>query len=137
MRATAIDAYQFAGYSSYTDAHWFADGLVAYGRQDYSLERRGVIDVVHGNTNADIFTVAAKGGYLFDAGQLRVGPIAGLQYTYATIKGYTETGDVLLTMMVDRQTLDALTGNAGVQFALSAADRQRHLQPVPQPHGRA
>jgi uncharacterized protein YhjY with autotransporter beta-barrel domain len=111
-----IDAFQFAGYSSYTDAHWFADGIVAYGRHDYDLERRGIIDVIRANTNADLFTVAAKGGYLFDAGKLRVGPIAGLQYTYATIKGYTETGDVLLTMMVDRQTRDALTGDAGVQF---------------------
>ena len=72
--------------------------------------------MIRANTNADLFTVAAKGGYLFDAGQLRVGPIAGLQYTYATIKDYTETGDVLLTMMVDRQTRDALTGDAGVQF---------------------
>ena len=32
-----IDAFQFAGYSSYTDAHWFADGIVAYGRHDYSI----------------------------------------------------------------------------------------------------
>jgi len=111
-----IDAFQFAGFSSYTDAHWFADGIVAYGRHDYSLERRGIIDVIRANTNADLLTVAGKGGYLFDVGQLRVGPIAGLQYTYATIKGYTETGDVLLTMMVDRQTREALTGDAGVQF---------------------
>jgi uncharacterized protein YhjY with autotransporter beta-barrel domain/phospholipase/lecithinase/hemolysin len=111
-----IDAFQFAGYSSYVDAHWFADGIVAYGRHEFALERRGIIDVIRANTNADLFTVAGKGGYLFDVGQLRIGPIAGLQYTYATIKGYTETGDVLLTMMVDRQTRDALTGDAGVQF---------------------
>ena len=30
-----IDAFQFAGYSSYADAHWFADGIVAYGRHDF------------------------------------------------------------------------------------------------------
>jgi outer membrane lipase/esterase len=111
-----IDAFQFAGFSSYTDAHWFADGIVAYGRHDYDLERRGIIDVIRASTSADLFTVAGKGGYLFDVGKLRVGPIAGLQYTYASIKGYTETGDVLLTMMVDRQTREALTGDAGVQF---------------------
>nr|WP_245258316.1 autotransporter domain-containing protein [Rhodopseudomonas palustris] len=111
-----IDAFQFAGYSSYTDAHWFADGLVAYGRQDFTLERRGIIDIIRASTSADVVTVAARGGYLFDAGRLRVGPIAGLNYTNATIRGYTETGDVLLTMMVDRQTLDTLTGDAGVQL---------------------
>lgn len=111
-----IDAFQFAGYGSYTDAHWFADGLVAYGRQDFSLERRGIIDIIRASTNADVITVAARGGYLFDAGSLRLGPIAGLNYTNATIRGYTETGDVLLTMAVDRQTLDTLTGDAGVQL---------------------
>ncbi|MBB1090076.1 autotransporter domain-containing protein [Rhodopseudomonas palustris] len=111
-----IDAFQFAGYGSYTDAHWFADGLVAYGRQDFALERRGIIDVIRANTSADVFTVAGRGGYLFDAGRLRVGPIAGLNYTNATIRAYTETGDILLTMLVDRQTLNTLTGDAGVQF---------------------
>ncbi|WP_322515844.1 autotransporter domain-containing protein [Rhodopseudomonas palustris] len=111
-----IDAFQFAGYGSYTDAHWFADGLVAYGRQNFALERRGVIDIIRASTKADVVTVAARGGYLFDAGRLRVGPIAALNYTNATIRGYTETGDVLLAMMVDRQTLDTLTGDAGVQL---------------------
>lgn len=111
-----IDAFQFAGYGSYADAHWFADAIVAYGRHELSLERRGIIDMIRGSTHADVFTAAAKTGYLFDAGKLRVGPIASLQYSYATIQGYTETGDVLLTMMVDRQTLDSLTGDAGVQF---------------------
>jgi uncharacterized protein YhjY with autotransporter beta-barrel domain len=113
-----IDAFQFAGYGSYTDAHWFADGLVGYGRQDFALERRGIIDVIRANTSADVFTIAARGGYLFDAGRLRVGPIAGLNYTNATIRGYTEAGDILLTMAVDRQTLDTLTGDAGVQFRI-------------------
>jgi hypothetical protein len=31
---------------------------------------------------------------------------------------YAESGDILLTMMVDRQTIDALTGNAGLQLRL-------------------
>jgi uncharacterized protein YhjY with autotransporter beta-barrel domain/phospholipase/lecithinase/hemolysin len=111
-----IDAFQFAGYSSYTDAHWFADAIVAYGHHEFALERRGIIDIIRATTSADLFTLAGRGGYLFDVGQLRVGPIASLTYTNATIQGYTETGDVLLTMMVDRQTLDALTGDAGVQL---------------------
>jgi outer membrane lipase/esterase len=111
-----IDAFQFAGYGSYTDAHWFADGIVAYGRHEFALERRGIIDVIHADTHADVLTVAGKGGYLFDAGKLRAGPMATLQYTYATINDYTENGDVLITMAVDRQIRHALTGDAGVQF---------------------
>ena len=56
------------------------------------------------------------GHNLFDAGKLRVGPIAGLSYINAQIAGYTETGDILLTNVVNRQTLENLAGSAGVQF---------------------
>ena len=110
-----IDSYQFAGYGSFTGAHLFADALLAYGHHGYALDRDGVIDTVHGSTGADTFTAAAKAGYLFNAGPVRAGPIAGVNYTGAVIQGYTETGDSLLTWMVNQQTLDSLTGNAGVQ----------------------
>jgi outer membrane lipase/esterase len=111
-------SYQFAGYGSYTDTNWFADALIAYGRHDFSLDRQGVIDVIHGSTSADTFTSAARGGYLVNAGAVRVGPIAGFSYTHGVIGAYTESGDILLTMMVDRQTIDALTGNAGLELRL-------------------
>ena len=111
-----IDAYGIAGYASLTDVNWFGDALVAYGRQDHALDRRGVTDVIHGSTSADTITVAGHGGYLFDIGPLRAGPIVGLDYTHAAIDGYTETGDALLVMTVARQSLDALTGDVGVQL---------------------
>jgi outer membrane autotransporter protein len=119
----SIKSYQFAGYGSYADRSWFADTLAAYGRQDFALDRQGVIDRIRGTTAADTFTAATRAGYLFDAGAIRVGPIAGLTYTRGVIGGYTETGDVLLTMIVDKQTLDALTGNAGIQLRLPFALR--------------
>jgi uncharacterized protein YhjY with autotransporter beta-barrel domain/phospholipase/lecithinase/hemolysin len=111
-----IDAFQFGGYASYNRANWFADALVAYGRQAISTDRQGIIDVIHGSTDANTFSVAARGGYLWDVGALRVGPIGGLSYTNAQIAGYTETGDILLTNIVNRQSLQNLTGSAGVQF---------------------
>jgi outer membrane autotransporter protein len=111
-----IEAFQFGGYASYTAANWFADGLAAYGRQKIATDRLGIIDVIRGSTNADTFTLAGKADYLFDADALRAGPIAGLSYINAHIGGYTETGDILLTNLVNRQTLKNLTGSAGVQF---------------------
>ena len=111
-----INSYQLAAYSSFTGANLFSDALIAYGRHDFTLDREGVIDVVHGSTSADTFAAAARTGYLFDAGPVRVGPIAGLYYTRADIQGYTETGDSLLTMMVNEQNVDSLTGNAGLQM---------------------
>ena len=111
-----INSYQFAGYGSFTGTNLFADALVAYGRHDYALDRQGVIDVVQANTSADTFTAAGNAGYLIEIGRTRAGPIAGFNYTHAGIAAYTETGDSLLTMMVDRQALDNLTGDAGLQF---------------------
>jgi outer membrane lipase/esterase len=111
-----INSYQFGGYASYTSPNWFTDGLLAYGRHVYKIDRQGIIDVIHGSTNADTFTAAARGGYLFDAGWMRVGPIAGLNYTNVDVKGYTETGDALITMVVDGQKFDSLTGSVGAQF---------------------
>jgi outer membrane autotransporter protein len=111
-----IDSYQFAGYGSFTGANWFADALLAYGRDEYALDRQGVIDVIHGATAADVFTAAAQVGYLVDVGPIRIGPIAGLDYTHAYIHAYTETGDSLLTMMVGQQSVDDLIGDAGFEF---------------------
>jgi outer membrane lipase/esterase len=110
-----IDAYQLAGYGSVTDSNWFADALVAYGRNDFTLDRQGIIDVIHGSTGANAFTAASKAGYLLNVGPIRAGPIAGFNYMHGFIQGYTETGDQLITMMVDGQSLDALTGDAGLQ----------------------
>lgn len=116
-----IKSHQIGGYGSYTDTNWFADALLAYGRYDYRTDRQGVIDTIHGTTEGETFTAAARGGYLFDVGIMRAGPIAGLSYASGTIDGYTETGDTLLTMIVDKQKLDALTGSAGVQFRFPVA----------------
>jgi outer membrane lipase/esterase len=110
-----INSYQLAGYGSFTDTNWFADALVAYGRHDFALDRQGVIDTVHASASANAFTTAGKAGYLVDIGPVRVGPLAGLDYTHAVIQPYTETGDSLITMAVDRQALDHLTGDAGLQ----------------------
>ena len=45
-----------------------ADALGAPPPLDFSLDREGVIDVVHGSTSADTFTAPARAGYLFNAG---------------------------------------------------------------------
>jgi len=91
---------------------------VAYSRQIIHTDRAGIIDTINGSTNADLFTIAARAGYLFDVAAVRVGPIGGLNYTHASIGGYTETGDILLTQIVNPQNIDSLTGSAGVQVRM-------------------
>ena len=92
------------------------DALVGHGRDEYALDRQGVIDVVRGATAADVFTAAAQAAYLVDLGTIRAGPIAGLDYTHAFIHAYTESGDSLLTMMVSQQNVDDLIGDVGFEL---------------------
>src|SRR5207237_5663665 len=56
------------------------------GRHAISTDRQGVIDVIRGSTHADTFTVAARGGYLWDLGAVRMGPIGGLSYSNVQIE---------------------------------------------------
>jgi outer membrane lipase/esterase len=124
-----ITTYQFAGYGSFAASNWFADALIAYGRQNYVLDRDGIIDTIRGSTNADTLSAAGRAGYLVTIGPLRAGPIGGVNYTGGTIHAYTETGDSLITMMVDRQTLDNLTSDAGLQVRLPLQFGSGHYSP--------
>jgi uncharacterized protein YhjY with autotransporter beta-barrel domain/phospholipase/lecithinase/hemolysin len=111
-----MDAVQAAAYLSYATRHVFADMLLGIGSHDIDMVRPGVISPVRGETDAVTFSAAARGGYLFDFGRLRAGPIAGLTYIHARVDGYTETGDPLLTFDVSAQTLESLTGHVGLRF---------------------
>jgi outer membrane lipase/esterase len=111
-----VDALQVAGYASYSSRHWFADALMGFGHHDVQMSRPGVIDAIHSDTDASTLAAVARGGYLFDFGKLRAGPIAGLTFTHSRVDGYTEKGDPLLTYGVGAQTFESLTGSVGVQF---------------------
>src|SRR5262249_55613192 len=111
-----VDATQIAGYLSYSSKRWFADALIGFGHHDIDLSRPGVIDIIRSDTEGNVFAAVARGGYLFDLGRLRAGPIAGLTYSHAKVDGYTEKGDPLLTYSVAAQTLETLTGSFGLQL---------------------
>jgi outer membrane lipase/esterase len=73
-------------------------------------------DPVRSSTDAYAAALSARGGYLFDFGRVRAGPIAGVTYVHSRVDGYSESGDPLLTFNVSSQTLESLTGNLGVRF---------------------
>lgn len=113
-----MDAYQFGGFASFNYTNWFADVVTTYGRNQYQLDRTGILTPVQGSTTGDTFTIGARGGYLVDVDRLRVGPIAGLNYARSHISTYTEIGDPLLTFTVSQPNLESLTGSAGIQARL-------------------
>jgi outer membrane lipase/esterase len=111
-----LDSYQIGGYASFTYPNLLTDIVATYGRHSYHIDRPGVIDTIRASTTGDTFTAGFRSAYLFDVGQFRIGPIGGLTYDYTNVNPYTETGDPIITQRVNRQTLEALTGSAGVQL---------------------
>lgn len=111
-----LDSYQIGGFASFTYPHLLTDLVATYGYHSYRIDRPGVVDTIRGSTTGDTFTAGFKSAYLFDVGQIRIGPLVGLVYDYTNVNPYTETGDPILTQAVARQTLQGLTGSAGVQL---------------------
>jgi outer membrane lipase/esterase len=124
-----LNSYQFAGYASLNYPRWFADFVATVGHNDYLLDRPGVLDTINAATSGTGFSAGFKAGRLFDVAALRVGPIIGLNYARAAVNGYTETGDPLLTQMVNGQSAEALTSSAGIQFRFGNLLGVRNVNP--------
>ena len=127
--STDANSYQFGAYGGWANAHFFAQGLATVGHQDYRNTRPGVVDTITSNPDGTTFVIAGKTGYLFDAGKTQLGPIGGLTYARATVNGYTESGDPVLTLNVGPQTEEALIGSVGVQFRAPLVVNGRIINP--------
>ena len=115
--ATAdADVIHGAAYLSYSTRQWFIDALAAYGSVALDMTRPGANDTVLGSTGVSALGLAARAGYLFDVGKIRVGPIAGISFVSARVDGYSEAGNDPTAMQVAAQSIDSLTGSAGVRF---------------------
>jgi outer membrane lipase/esterase len=126
---TDVNSYQFGAYAAWADAHFFAQGLAAYGWQNYRNTRPGVVDTITSNPDGTTFVAAGKVGYLFDAGKAQAGPIGGLTYARARVNGFTENGDPVLILNVGPQTAEALIASAGVQFRVPFMVNGRVISP--------
>jgi outer membrane lipase/esterase len=108
-------AMQAGIYAGWSNGGGFAEAYAAYGWLDLEIERDAVIDEIEGETDGNTMAAGVRGGYLFGGDSLRFGPVLGLSYAKADLDAYTETGDPVLTLNVEDQSLKALTGSAGVE----------------------
>ena len=114
--STTLNAFQSSVYGAWAGSHVFVDEVVTYGLDVFETSRAGVVSRLQAIPLGATVSTQTKVGYLADFGALRIGPIVDLAYTHAMVAPYSEWGDSLLTLNVKRQTLDDLTGAAGVQF---------------------
>jgi outer membrane autotransporter protein len=111
-----MNSFQGGAFASLSYPNFFIDGALTSGLNQVDTRRPGIIDTIYGSPDGNTFTAAARTGYLFDIGTLKAGPIAELAYANVRVGSYAERGDSLLTLGVNSQNFDGLTGGAGVQI---------------------
>jgi uncharacterized protein YhjY with autotransporter beta-barrel domain/phospholipase/lecithinase/hemolysin len=110
------DSYQIGAYAGSALGPIFAQAHIGYGKDKHHLSRTGVIDNMTARPDGSHVLAGAKAGYLMPFGPVSVGPVVALDYAKAKVDGYTENGDAALTLNVDSQSYEALTGNVGVEL---------------------
>jgi outer membrane lipase/esterase len=123
------NAFQFAGYGSWSNRNWFADLSASGGFDNLKITRPGLVTPLTGSPDATSVVLQGKTGYLFDvaalgsgafnASAVKLGPIVGFTYSHTHINAYTETGDPILNQSVGSQDMGGATGRAGVEFRSS------------------
>ncbi len=113
---TRTQSWQVGAFAGTSIGGIVAQAYVGYGRDDHEIERQGVIDKLHAETDGSHWLAGAKAGYLVPRGGLRIGPVVALDYAKAKVDGYTEEGDAALTLEVDSVSARSLTGSLGVEL---------------------
>ncbi|WP_431849107.1 autotransporter domain-containing protein [Allosphingosinicella sp.] len=109
------DAWQLGAYGKFDAGGASAEVYVGYGWLDYDIRRPAVIDEISAQTDGKSFVAGGEAGYLFDLAGAKAGPVIGVQYARATLDGFTESGDPVLTLDVGRQRVSELIGFAGIE----------------------
>jgi uncharacterized protein YhjY with autotransporter beta-barrel domain len=82
------------------------------GHNTYQSSRSGLGGLANGNTDGAEWSTFISGGYDFHFGQLIVGPIAALQYTYLNIDSFSEN-DSLAPLAIHSQSAESLRTDVG------------------------
>ena len=91
---------------------FYLDGAIYGGHNVYNSSRAALGGVANGGTGGAEFSTFAAAGYDWHVGKLTVGSIASIQYTYAGINSFTETGS-LAPMAIHSQSAESLRTDFG------------------------
>lgn len=113
-------SYQIGAYAGASLGPIFGQAHLGYGTDRHQIARTGVVDPMTADPSGSHVVAGAKAGYLGEMGPVRIGPVIALDYARAKVDAYTESGDPALNLNVSEQTLEALTGDVGVEIRGSA-----------------
>ncbi len=109
-------SYQIGGYAVADPGTFFSQGYIGYGWHRLDVRRTGVADPLTADPHATSLSAGGRVGWLPPTRFGRIGPVVGLDYAHARVKGYTEAGDAAATLIVSRQRIDTLVGSAGLEY---------------------
>ena len=112
----------FGVYGTYSnDTGWYADGVIGGGYTAFQTRRTITFGTIDRSTDADPgagqFNISLNLGKDWTAGNLRFGPVAGLQYTYASTSSFTEQGADSLDLAVSSFGTNSLRSTLGARAA--------------------
>jgi len=89
-----VDSGRGGVYATWYNHGVYFNGAIYGGHNTYESSRAGLGGLATGGTEGAEWSTFISGGYDFHFGQLTVGPIASLQYTYVNINGFAEKGSL-------------------------------------------
>ncbi len=106
------------GYVTYHQGGGYVGGYADFGQSNFSdINRRIQIGAASrnesGKADGSHLGGGLTGGWWFDAGSLRTGPFANLEWQTVKINGYSEDGNDSTAMWFGRQQRNALIGTLG------------------------
>ena len=93
---------------------FYLNAAVFGGYNSYDTSRQGLAGSATGNTDGAEFSTLIGAGYDFHFGNFRIGPLASLQYTYASFNSFNEQGS-LVPLQIHSDSQDSLRTDFGLR----------------------
>jgi outer membrane autotransporter protein len=127
----SIDTYSPGVYASYVNGGWYGNGLFSYGYNSYTEDRAISIGTLngtnHGAPQGSQYVGNLTGGYEFQSGAFKFGPIASLQYVNLGINSFSEDGPTALN--VQNQSDESLRSQFGLEARYAVRAGSVNLTP--------
>ncbi|MDX2080951.1 MAG: autotransporter domain-containing protein [Terrimicrobiaceae bacterium] len=115
------NAVLFGGYATFQSGGFYADAILGGGYSNAKVRRSidfSTIDrTARSQQDSGQFNASLNLGYDWSAAGFTFGPVAGLQYTYAGVAPFTETGAQSLNLAVARQHANSIRSTLGGRIA--------------------
>ena len=102
-------------YATWSHHGFYLNGAIYGGYNSFNSSRSALEGLASGNTEGAELSTFISGGYDFHFGLVTVGPVAALQYTYAKIDGFSESGS-LAPMQIQSGSANSLRSDIGFRL---------------------